>query len=122
MPASIELRVVITNGSPHCDVHLKFEFNQDTVGSARVWLVKLPHIKNADAFPRQISARQWELRLQATDDTQPLRIDSYVPWSASQWLADVLHPPLSAPTELLIFAKAGLFGIHIHQFHPPHEK
>ena len=112
----IELRVLITNGNPILDTKLKFEFSPDPLGTARVWLVRLPRLNNPDAFPEQDSAGGWKLQLEAVAETQPLQILSYTPACANQWLSDVMQRPRSAPTELLVLAHGEKFTITIHQF------
>ena len=114
-PQYLELRVVITNGNTANDAKLKFEFSRDLMGTARLWLVKLPRLKNADAFPQPLASGIWELRLNAVSATQPLQVHSYSPDSARQWLADVIDQPKPAPTELLILCHHGQFTITIHQ-------
>ena len=115
----IELRVAISNGNPEHDTKLKFEFSPDPSGMARLWLVRLPRLKNPDAFPQQIAGDSWELRLDAVEETQPLQILNYSPASAHQWLADVLNRPRTAPAELLVLAHHNQFTITIHQFQQP---
>jgi hypothetical protein len=112
----IELRVIISNGNPAHDTRLKFEFAPDPAGMARVWLVRLPRLKNPDAFPVQRSAQGWDLRLDAESATQPLQILNYCPDSAHQWLSDVSGQRRTAPAELLILAHHEMFTLTIHQF------
>ena len=111
----IELRVVITNGVPAHDSKLKFEFPQNPNGIARVWLVRLPVVKNPDAFVTPVTAHCWELRLEVFAETQPLTITNYTPESVAQWLADVFDEKRPATTELLILGNNGKFTISIHQ-------
>jgi hypothetical protein len=111
----IELRVVISNGAPACNTRLKFEFSVEPNGFARVWLVRLPAVKNPDAFVRQVTANCWELRLEVFAETQPLTILNYTPESVAQWLADVFDDTRPPTTELLVLGNNGKFTISIHQ-------
>ena len=111
----LEMLVVITNGDPARDARVKFEFFPDQADTARLWLVKLPQLKNPYAFPRELAPGRWELVLEAVSETQPIHVINYTPASARLWLKDVFHKPPSAPTELLILCHAGRFTITIHQ-------
>ena len=110
-----EMLVVITNGDAARDARIKFEFFPDQSGTARLWLVKLPHLKNPNAFPRELGPGKWELLLEAVAETQPVQVIHYTPASARLWLKDVFHKPASDPTELLILCQAERFTITIHQ-------
>ena len=114
-PQPLEMRVVVTNGLAAKDANLKFQFLPDHSGTARVWVVKLPALRNPDAFPHQLAPDVWELRLEAVAATQPLQILNYTSESARRWLADVANQPKPAPTELLILARDGHFTVSLHQ-------
>jgi hypothetical protein len=112
---SITLQVLVSNGNRRHDTRLKFEFSPGRANAARVWLVKLPALRNPDAFPRQVSATNWELRLNAVAETQPFRICNYSPENAHQWLADAFEDTASAPCELLILAHREGFTVTVQQ-------
>ena len=112
---SIELSVVLTNGDPVYDTKLKFEFSPDASGIARVWLAKLPKVKNPDAFPRQLARGHWELRLDVLEETHPLAVLNYTQESVSHWLAYIFDEKRPVTTELLILAHNEEFTISIHQ-------
>jgi len=114
-PSPLEMLLVITNGDAAQDARVKFEFFPDKADTARLWLVKLPHLKNPYAFPRELAPGRWELVLEAVSETQPIHVINYTPASARLWVKDVFHKPPSAPTELLILCHAGRFTITIHQ-------
>jgi hypothetical protein len=109
------MHVIVTNGDPAREARLKFDFLPDSLGTARLWLIKLPALKNPDAFARQLGSHSWELRLESVADTQPLEIMSYTPESAAQWLRDVFDDPHPAPAELLVLAHHNQFTITLHQ-------
>jgi len=111
----LEMLVVITNGDAAQDARIKFEFFPDEADTARLWLVKLPHLTNPCVFPRELAPGRWELFLEAVSETQPIHVINYTPASARLWLKDVFHKPASAPTELLILCHAGRFTITIRQ-------
>jgi len=106
----IELLVVVSNGDPVYDTKLRFEFTK-TEDQAQVWLARLPRLKSYDAFPRQLSAKTWELRLAAEGETQPMEIHAYPPENAGQWLKRVFHYENKRHTELLILAHHNQFTI-----------
>jgi len=114
LTAPIELRVVITNGDPVYDTKLRFEFTREN-NEAQVWLARLPRLKNYDAFPRQLSAKTWELRLAAVGETHPMEIHAYPPENAGQWLKRVFHYENKRHTELLILAHHNQFTITLHE-------
>ena len=107
--------VVISNGRTLNDSKIKFEFLPDQSSGVRVWLVRLPALRNPDAFPHPLAPDLWELRLEAIAETQPVQILNYTPATAKQWLAEASHQRNSAPTELLILASQGRFTVAIHQ-------
>lgn len=110
------MNVLITNGNAIHDTKLKFEFAPNQSGIARLWLVKLPRLKNADAFPQPVASGVWQLRLEAVSSTQPLQIHNYTPDAARQWLADIAEQPQPAPAELLILCtQSQQFTVTIHQ-------
>jgi hypothetical protein len=111
----IELRVVLTNGDPTHDTKLKFTFTPAVSGIARVWLAKLPQLKNPDAFPRQFAAGLWELRLEVVGETAPLAVVNYTQENVCQWLSDIFAEEEPITTELLILAHDEQFTISIHQ-------
>ena len=111
----LEMLVVITNGDAAQDARIKFEFCPDQTGTARLWLVNLPHLKNPYAFPRELAPGKWELFLEAVAETQPLQILNCTSESARRWLAEVAKQPKPAPTELLILARDGRFTVTLHQ-------
>ena len=111
----IELHIVITNGDSTFDTKLKFEFNPEPTGIARVWLLKLQPLKNPDAFPQRLADGQWELRLDAVGDTHPLAVLNYTQESVSQWPTNIFEGEEPATTELLILAHDEEFTISIHQ-------
>jgi hypothetical protein len=114
-PFPLEMQVVVTNGDPAHDAKVTFQFSPEQAGSARLWLVKLPPLKNPDAFPRELAAGHWRLTLEAVAETQPLQILQYTPASARQWLKDAFYRPKPAPTELLILCLNSSFTITIQQ-------
>jgi len=108
---SSELAVSITNGDAQQDTCLRFEFSRDEAAAARLWLVKLPPLKNYDSFPRPVKTGRWELRLEALGDTQPLEILNYTKESAQEWLWKVHLRPKPGATELLILASHRQFTV-----------
>jgi len=114
-PFPLEMQVIITNGDPAHDAKFTFQFSPDQTGAARLWLVKLPPLKNPDAFPRELATGHWRLILEAVAETQPLQILHYTPASARQWLKDAFNRPSPAPTELLILCRNSRFTITIQQ-------
>ena len=106
-----ELLVIITNGDVARDSRLRFEFNREEASATRLWLVKLPALKNYDSFPRPLESGTWELRLEALADTQPLEILNYTRESAQEWLRKVHLRPEPGATELLILADHRQFTI-----------
>ena len=114
-PSPLEMLVVITNGDPARDARVKFEFFPDQADTARLWLVKLPQLKNPYAFPRELAPGSWELLLEAVAETQPLQILNCTSESARRWLAEVANQPKPASTELLILARDGRFTVTLHQ-------
>jgi len=114
-PAPMEMQLLISNGQPAQDARLKFEFPLEAPGTPRVWIVKLPPLKNPDVFPRQLTPEVWELRLDAVGATQPLHVRNYTAESAGEWLAEMLRPRPPAPTELLILAHHRRFTVTNHQ-------
>ena len=111
----LEMLVVVTNGDAAQGARIKFEFFPDQADTARLWLVKLPQLKNPYAFPRELAPGKWELVLEAASKTQPVQVIHCTPASARLWLKEVFHMPAPAPTELLILCHAGRFTITIHQ-------
>lgn len=112
----IELLVVITNGDPVYDTKLRFEFTREG-NEAQVWLARLPRLKNYDAFPRQLSAKTWELRLAAEGETHPIQLLNYKPETARLWLKDVFQRDGKPPhCELLILAHHNQFTISLQHF------
>ena len=110
LTAPIELQVILTNGNPVYDTKLRFEFTREG-NEAQVWLARLPRLKNYDAFPRQLSADRWELRLDAEGETHPMEIHAYPPENAGQWLKRIFHYENKRHTELLILAHHNQFTI-----------
>ena len=110
LTAPIELQVILTNGNPVYDTKLRFEFTR-AGDEAQVWLARLPRLKNYDAFPRQLSADRWELRLDAEGETHPMEIHAYPPENAGQWLKRIFHYENKRHTELLILAHHNQFTI-----------
>jgi hypothetical protein len=108
----ISLALTITNGNPQHDCRLRFDFktNQNQIG--QVWMARLPKIKNADAFPRQLGPNHWGLSLDAVGDTQPLEVISYTPQDAHLWLQSTerQRPP---HTELLVLAHHNTFSVSL---------
>ena len=113
-PKTIELRLIVTNGIADTDAKLTFQFCPDESAPSRVWIVKLPPIKNADAFPKPVTPGVWELQLQAAADTQPIEVLNYTPKSAGQWLEDNGRQKMT-PAELLILAFEGHFTVCVYQ-------
>lgn len=109
----LTLRVVISNGEPAHDTRLKFEFSPKQAGDAQVWLARLPKLKNADTFAREIAPNLWELRLEAVSETIPLEVLSFSPESAKQWLVDVFNSERKHATELLILARDRHFTVTV---------
>jgi hypothetical protein len=112
-PPTIELRLIVTNGMADTDAKLTFQFCPDEA-PGRVWIVKLPPIKNADAFPTPVTPGIWELRLQAAAESQPIEVLHYTPQSARQWLEENGRQKM-APAELLILAFEGRFTVCVYQ-------
>ena len=110
LTSPIELAVIISNGNPLYDTKLRFEFTREGA-EAQVWLARLPRLKNYDAFPRQLSADRWELRLDAEGETHPMEIHAYPPENAGQWLKRIFHYENKRHTELLILAHHDQFTI-----------
>jgi hypothetical protein len=110
---NLQLLVVITNGDPSHDTRLRFEFSQAEKEAARLWLVRLPALRNYDSFPRPLHSGAWELRLEAQTHTQPLEILNYTKQSAQEWLRKVHLQPAPGMTELLILADHRQFTIAI---------
>ena len=111
----IELRVLISNGARAQDTRLKFEFPPNPAGIMRVWLMRLPTVKNPNAFVTQVKPHCYELRLDVFTATQPLEILNYTPESVAEWLDDVFNDSKPPTTELLILANQGKFTISLHQ-------
>jgi len=113
---NLELLVVITNGDAAQDTRLHFEFSRAAV-APRIWLVRLPALRNYDGFPRPQTSGVWELRLQALAGTQLLEISTCTRESAQAWLRQV-HPARaqSGTAELLILADQKQFTIAIKEF------
>ncbi len=114
-PKRLQLHVTVSNGVHAEDAKLKFEFSPGKSGIARVWRVKLPPLKNADAFPRWRAGGIWDLQLQAIAATQPIQVLNYEASCADQWLEDSATSTRPAPTDLLIFCDRTQFTITIHQ-------
>jgi len=108
----IELLVVVSNGDPVYDTKLRFEFTREG-NEAQVWLARLPRLKNYDAFPRQLSAKTWELRLAAEGETQPMQVHAYPKRNSEQWLKDFFEWENKRHTELLILAHHNQFTINL---------
>jgi len=108
----IELLVVVSNGDPVYDTKLRFEFTREG-NEAQVWLARLPRLKNYDAFPRQLSAKTWELRLAAVSETQPMQVHAYPKRNSEQWLKDFFEWENKRHTELLILAHHNQFTINL---------
>ena len=108
----MSLAVTISNGDHRQDSHLRFDFINVKGGPAQVWLARIPRLRNADAFPRQIGRHRWSLELEAINDTQPLEVVSYSPENADQWLTGAGRPR-SAHTEILILALKNQFTITV---------
>jgi len=108
----IELLVVVSNGDPVYDTKLRFEFTREN-NEAQVWLARLPRLKNYDAFPRQLSAKTWELRLAAVGETQPMQVHAYPKRNSEQWLKDFFEWENKRHTELLILAHHNQFTINL---------
>lgn len=115
-PPILGLYIIITNGAAVQDTRLHFEFSRAAV-APRIWLVRLPALRNYDGFPRPQTSGVWELRLQALAGTQPLEISTCTRESAQAWLRQV-HPARaqSGTAELLILADQKQFTIAIKEF------
>jgi hypothetical protein len=59
-PPILGLYVIITNGAAAQDTRLHFEFSR-AAAAPQIWLVRLPALKNYDAFPQPLTAGVWEL-------------------------------------------------------------
>ena len=114
-PKRLQLNVSVSNGIRAEDAKLKFEFSPGKAGIARVWLVRLPALKNADAFPRRRAGGIWDLQLHAIGQTQPIQVLNYEPSCADQWLADAAKASRPAATDLLIICDRTQFTITVHQ-------
>jgi len=110
-PQKLTLGITISNGNPVNDTRLRFDFISPE-SRPEVWLARLPILRNADAFPHQLSPSRWELTLDAVAETQPLEVVSYCPENADQWLeaADWPRPP---HTELLVMVCHNQFNITV---------
>lgn len=113
-PQTIELRLIVTNGIADTDAKLTFQFCPDESAASRVWIVRLPPIKNADAFPKPVMPGVWELRLQTAAETQPIEVLNYTSKSARQWLENNGRQKMT-PAELLILALEGRFTVCVYQ-------
>ena len=109
---TISLELSISNGNPRHDTRLRFDFLTNNNHTGQVWMARLPKIKNADAFPRQLGRNQWALSLDALSDTQPMEVITYTPQDAHLWLHGIerRRPP---HTELLILAHENHFTVSI---------
>ena len=107
---------MITNGEAEVDTRLRFEFSRAAV-APRIWLVRLPALKNYDGFPWPFTSGVWELCLQALASTQPLEISTCTRESAQAWLRQA-HPARAqtGTAELLILADQKQFTIAIKEF------
>jgi hypothetical protein len=114
-PPSLELHVIIANDDRAHDTRLRFELKGEE--TARLWLVRLPALRDYDAFPRPLTPNAWELRLAAVADTRPLEITDYTRALAMAWLRRVNRArPESGATELLILASQWKFNTVIMEF------
>ena len=115
-PPILQLHVIVSNGNIAQDTHLRFEFSRAAV-APRIWLVRLPALKNYDGFPQPLTSGVWELRLEVVAQTQPLEITNCTRESALAWLRQV-HParPQSDMAEMLILAGQEKFTVAIKEF------
>ena len=115
-PPILGLYVIITNGAAAQDTRLHFEFSR-AAAAPRIWLVRLPALKNYDGFPQPLTSGVWELRLEVAAQTQPLEITNCTRESALAWLRQV-HParPQSDMAEMLILAGQEKFTVAIKEF------
>jgi hypothetical protein len=106
----MSLEVTISNGDPKHNSRLRFDYFNPNSPTPRVWLARVPRLRNADAFPRQVGRHRWVLMLDAVNETQPLEVVSYSPENADQWVnaANRTQPP---HTEILIMASKKQFTI-----------
>jgi adenine C2-methylase RlmN of 23S rRNA A2503 and tRNA A37 len=114
------LQLVISNGDPRRDARLKFEFQSQAPGRVQLWVVGLPQLVNADAFPRQVAPNAWELRLDAVAATQPIEVSNYTRENADEFLERFCKPQGGAPVELLILAVDGKFTVTVTEFYGCH--
>jgi hypothetical protein len=115
-PPILELYVIISNRNVAQDTRLRFEFSRAAV-APRIWLVKLPKLRNYDGFPQPLASGVWQLRLEAIASTQPLEITNCTRESAQAWIRQV-HPARleSGRAELLILAGQEKFTVAIKEF------
>jgi hypothetical protein len=113
-PRKMSLEIKISNGNPGNDARLRFDFNLTKNHIAQVWLARLPRLRNADAFPRQLDRNRWELALDAVAETQPLEVISFCPENAELWQEDS-ERQRPAHTELLILALHDQFNISLRE-------
>jgi len=115
-PPILVLYVIISNRDIAQDTRLHFEFSR-AAAAPRIWLVRLPALKNYDGFPQPLTSGVWELRLEVVAQTQPLEITNCTRESALAWLRKV-HParPQSGTAELLILAGQEKFTVAIKEF------
>ena len=106
------LQVILSNGKPEQDVKLQFEFSRRFHGDAQLWLVSLPALKNPDSFPKEFGPGEWELRLDAVSDTQPVTISHITRETAQQWLEASKN---LTPAELIILCHENQFTVTIQQ-------
>lgn len=106
----MSLEITISNGDPQHNSRLRFDYLNPNSPTPRVWLARVPQLRNADAFPRQVGRDRWVLALDAVKETQPLEVLSYSPANADQWLTGA-ERPRSAHTEILILALKNQFTI-----------
>jgi hypothetical protein len=112
-PPILQLHVIVSNGNIAQDTHLRFEFSRAAV-APRIWLVRLPALKNYDGFPQPLTSGVWELRLEVVAQTQPLEITNYTRESAQAWLRQ--ERTHSGTAELLILAGQEKFTVAIKEF------
>jgi len=114
-PPILQLHVIVSNGNIAQDTHLRFEFSRAAV-APRIWLVRLPALKNYDGFPQPLTSGVWELRLEVAAQTQPLEITNYTRESAQEWLREAPARSPSGEAELLILAHNKQFTVAIKEF------
>jgi hypothetical protein len=112
-PSALTMQITITNGTHEQDTRLDLKCEPSIDGVADLWLLKMPRLSNPDAFARPMGPNEWELRLDALNETQPHEVLHYTPDNCSEWLDGVNDEHHCSPTEVLILASNGTFTVTV---------